>query len=282
MNTNKILKKILHYITLFISAFKYKRIVPIITVKESDNLLEGKVALITGGSGGIGYAIAKKLLESGCKVIISGTNEQKLKEKAQELGIASTIVIDMTNIGLMNTKMHEAVNIFGRLDYLICSAGVHVKRTGFNMLNVSENEYDYIMNINLKGTYFICQAFANYLIKQKQSGRILLISSSRGAEPAWSPYSLSKHAITALTKGLAQVLIEHNIIVNAIAPGATATTMQDDLIKDSIYSSDNALGRYTTPDEIAECVKFLISDLGCSIIGDTIYMSGGRGVFDIR
>lgn len=282
MSKNSILRNILRGIAHLVSVFKHKKIVPIITVKESNNLLEDKVALITGGSGGIGSAIARKLIDSGCKVIISGTNEQKLKEKAQELGIESTIVINMNNIGLLYPKIEEAANIFGRLDFLICSSGVHVKRSGFNMLNVSENEYDYIMDINLKGTYFICQAFANYLIKQKMSGRILLISSSRGAEPAWSPYSLSKYAINALTKGLAQVLIEYDIIVNAIAPGPTATTMQDDLINGSIYTSDNALGRYTTPEEIAECAKLLISDLGNTIIGDTIYMSGGRGVFDIR
>ena len=138
------------------------------------------------------------------------------------------------------------------------------------------------MNLNLKSTYFLSQTVAKYMIKNKIKGHILMISSNRAVEPSWSPYSISKLGLNGITRGLAKELLKYNIIVNGIAPGPTATSMQDYQNGDSIETNQNLIERYTMPEEVAEYALLLVSDLGNTIIGDTIYMTGGRGIIDIR
>ena len=275
--------KIKNAIFLASIANKWQRNIPITEIKEDGTFLKGKVALITGGSGGIGIAIARKFLDCGCKVIIAGTNEEKLRDKCKEFGeFCSSIVINIQNIQEFNNKIESASRLFGPIDIFVCSHGIHTKRQGFDFLNVTEDEYDDVMNINLKGTYFLCQSIARYMIKNKIKGHILIISSQSALEPSWSPYRLSKRGIAGIIEGMALRLLPKGIIVNALGPGPTATTMQDKLIHGSIYTADNPIGRYTMPEEIAEYAKMLVSDLGNTIVGQTIYMSGGRGIIDKR
>ena len=110
----------------------------------------------------------------------------------------------------------------------------------------------------------------------------MLISSQSALEPAWSPYRLSKHGISEITKGLAQRLLEHNIIVNGIGPGPSATGMQPYEQGGSITTDGNPIGRYTMPEEIAQYAVMLVSELGDTVVGDTLYMSGGRGIIELR
>lgn len=276
-------EKIKSVIFLASIANKWQRNIPITEINEDGTFLKGKVALITGGSGGIGIAIARKFLDCGSKVIIAGTNEEKLRNKCKELGeFCSSIVINVENIQEFSDKVESASQIFGPIDILVCSHGIHTKRQGFDFLNVTEDEYDDVMNINLKGTYFLCQSIARYMIRNEIKGHILIISSQSALEPSWSPYRLSKRGIAGITEGMALRLLQKGIIVNALGPGPTATTMQDKLIHGSIYTADNPIGRYTMPEEIAEYAKILVSDLGNTIVGQTIYMSGGRGIIDRR
>lgn len=265
-----------------VSIFKWKRIVPIIAVRDANKLLDGKVALITGASGGIGLAIASKLLESGCKVVLSGTNEEKLRLKASEIGVESFLTIDINEIHLFDSKVNEASKFYGKIDIYINCHGIHTKRNGFDFLNVTEEEYKSVMDINLKGTYFMCQKVALYMIKNKIKGHILIVSSQSALEPSWSPYRLSKLGISGITAGIAKKMLPYGIVVNAIGPGPTATSMQDECIRGSIYTSDNPIQRYTLPDEVAEYAKLLVSHLGDTIVGETLYMSGGRGTIDMR
>lgn len=158
----------------------------------------------------------------------------------------------------------------------------HVDRDGLDFVNVTLDEYDTIMNINLKGTYFMCQTVAKYMIENKIKGHILIISSQSALEPSWSPYRLSKLGIDGITKGMAQRLLEHGIIVNAIGPGPTNTSMQKNYREGNLYTPLNPIKRFTTPEEIAQIAKILVSDLGNTIVGQTIYMSGGRGIVEIR
>lgn len=265
------------------SVHKWQKNIPIIQIKENNYLLEGKTALITGGSGGIGFAIAKKLVDCGCNVIISGTNKLKLDIKCKELNNkCNSIVINASDVKSFKSKIKEAFTRYGFIDILVCSHGIHTKREGLDFLTVTEEEYDNVMNVNLKGTYFLCQAMAKEMISNGIKGHILIISSYSALEPSWSPYRLSKRGIEGITEGMAQRLLEHGIIVSALGPGPTATTMQDELIDGSIYTTDNPIGRYTMPEEVAEYAKMLVSDLGNTIIGQTIYMSGGRGIIDKR
>lgn len=258
--------------------------IPIIQKVEENHILSGDVALVTGGDGGIGSAIAKAFINAGAKVIITGRNETKLKACCDSLGESSNyIVLDQLNIEAFGEKIVEASKKFGKISIFINSSGTHISRKDVNYLNVSEKEYDSIMDLNLKGAYFLSQEVAKYYLKNNiQNARMIFISSSRGSEPAWSPYGISKSGINSMTKGLAKELISKGIIVNAIAPGPTATSLIDYKQGNSIYTDDNSIRRLTMPEEIAECAKFLCSGAGSTIVGETIHMSGGRGVIDIR
>lgn len=266
---------------VLISMLKWEKKIPVVSVKSPHNLLDGKVALITGGSGGIGMAIAKSLLESGCRVIIAGTNEQKLKKCVDTLSSdAKYLVINMNDSASFALKIKEAASIFGNIQLFVSSAGVHSE--GLDFLNMTEKEYDRVMNINLKGTYFFSQSVAKYLIDNKLKGKLLLVSSSRGSEPAWSPYGISKWGLNGMVKGLAKELFPYGINVNAIAPGSTATSLLGYKNGESIYTDDNSESRMIMPEEIGNLTNLLLSDAGNMINGEIIHISSGRGVYDIR
>lgn len=264
----------------FISLLKWEKKIPIIEIRNTNRLLADKVALITGGSGGIGMTIAKQFIASGCKVVIAGTNINKINKTIQELGDGIPFIINMNEIQSFNTKINEISNIVGNIDIVVCSAGVHSDNIDF--WNMTEDEYDRVMDINLKGTYFFCQASANYMRKNKIEGKILLISSSRGSEPAWSPYGLSKWGINGMIKGLAKCLAPYKINVNAIAPGSTATMLLGYEKGNSVYSADNTECRLIMPDEVANIASLLVSEAGKMINGEIIHISSGRGIYDIR
>lgn len=275
----RIAKLIKDKIFNFLTSSKQQIEIPITQIKEDGCFLKGKTALITGGSGGIGIAIAKKFISCGCKVIIAGTNTRKLNARANQMGGAcNSTVLNVSDINAFKGKIEELSDLYGPIDILVCSHGIHTKRQGFDFLSTTEDEYDSVMTVNLKGTYFLCQDMAKYMMKEKIKGHILIISSERALEPAWSAYRISKRDLAELTEGMAQALKESGITVNAIGPGSTATTMVDPLVKGSIFTTDNPLGRYVMPEEIAEVAKYLVSDYGKAINGKTIYMSGGSGI----
>lgn len=267
-----------------INEVKRPKMIPIIEKPISGHAFDGKVAWIGGGSGGIGLAIAKSLLEDGCKVIISGTNEKKLQSIQTEIGSVNlqTVVLNYKAPESFYAKVQETAKVFGKIDIFISATGIHADRDGMDFLNITEEEYDSIMGVNLRGTYFICQAVAKYMIQQSIRGHILIVSSQSALEPSWSPYRLSKLGIEGITKGMAQRLIEHGIIVNGIGPGPTATSMQKNYDGKDIYTPLNPIQRFTMPEEVAEFAKMMVSPLGDTIVGDTLYMSGGRGIIEIR
>ena len=138
------------------------------------------------------------------------------------------------------------------------------------------------MDINLKGVFFACQAVGKYMKDNYVKGSILLVSSSRGSEPAFSPYGISKWGLKGLTEGLGKMLIPYGINVNAIAPGSTATGLIGFKEGDSITSNENGMNRLIMPDEVATLAKLLVSDAGKMIDGEVIHIAAGRGTFDIR
>lgn len=158
--------------------------------------------------------------------------------------------------------------------------GVHTENA--NYWSMSTEEFERVMKINLEGTFFACQEIARHMIDNSIKGKILLISSSRGSEPAWSPYGISKWGLKGLTEGLAKMLLPKGIIVNSIAPGTTATELINYKDGDSIYANDNTANRMIMPEEIAALAKYLVSERCQMISGQTIYISAGRGIFDIR
>lgn len=248
---------------------------PISKKKEFEN----KVVLISGGSGGIGLSIAKSIQESGGTVIIAGTNEKKLSSLGEKNGL-DTVIMNYSKPETFDTIINEIVEKYGSLDIFINSAGVHTENVDFWSMN--SDEFDRVMNINLKGTFFACQSVGKCMKENKIKGSILLISSSRGSEPAWSPYGISKWGLKGLTQGLAKMLIPYGINVNAIAPGSTATNLIGIKEGDSITSEENGMNRLVMPDEVATLAKLLVSDTGKMIDGEVVHIAAGRGTFDIR
>lgn len=258
--------------------FKEKNVVPVYKVKNEKELLKNKIALISGGSGGIGFAIAQCFIENGCKVIISGTNENKLKKACEKLGESSKyIVLNVLEIDTMYDKIVEAAHMFsekGCIDILVNSAGTHGNQ---HFGDVTEETFDAVMDVNLKGTFFMCQYVSNFMIKNKIKGHILNVSSSSALKPAWTPYEISKWGIKGFTKGAASALIKKGIVVNAIAPGPVATQMLGRTDNDTLYLESNPAKRYATPLEIGQLAVFMVSDLCNLVVGDTFYISGGSG-----
>ena len=277
-------RKVKNGINSFIMLFKKKHIIAIPTPVTDGDLLKGKVALITGGSGGIGYAIAKEMIRNGCCVIIAGTNEQKLERMANDLNNPNNvryIVIDVTDIKSLKEKVSLASSLFenGKIDILVNSAGV---LTHNNFFDIDENEYNKIMDINVKGCFFMSQVVAEYMVSHNIKGHILNISSSSALRPAWTPYQISKWAIRGFTLGLADTLLPHGIIVNAIAPGPTTGPMAGITETDNIYNPNTPIGRFAIPSEIARLAVFMVSDMGNMIIGDTFYITGGSGTISYK
>nr|WP_302831978.1 SDR family oxidoreductase [uncultured Bacteroides sp.] len=276
------MKKIELIIRKLVSIIKSEKLVPIVQTKAQEDQFNGRVALISGGTGGIGISIAKTLLSSGCKVILAGTNPNKLKNVIDNLNTPNAAILELNYLEVesFDAKIEEADKIFGNIDIFVSSAGVHTE--GVDFWKMTGEEYDRVMNINLKGTFFMCKSMADYMKDRKLRGNILLVSSTRGFEPAWSPYGISKWAMNGLTKGLAQILSENGITVNAIAPGSTATALIGIDEGDNIYTDENKIGRFIMPTEVAGIAKLLVSESGKMISGETIRISAGRGVWDIR
>lgn len=261
---------------------KRKDKIPIPQPINVQKVLDGKTALITGGSGGLGLAFAKAFRNAGCNVIIAGTNPNKLNNCQLSLGEnCLTIVMDINDVSSIEDKVKDAIKLSpsGKIDILVNSAGFNKAQ---KFLDVKESDYDRIMDVNVKGTFFVCQVMAKYMISNKIKGHILNVSSSSALRPAWTPYEISKWAIKGFTKGLADTLLPYGIIVNAIAPGPTATPMLNYMDGDSIANDNNLIGRFEMPSEIANLAVFMVSDLGNMIVGDTVYITGGSGVISLH
>lgn len=190
-------------------------------------------------------------------------------------------MIDVRDVNSMPEKVCAAASLFSenRIDILVNSAGV-VAHSDF--MHMGEDEYEKIMDINAKGTFFMSQAVSQFMIEKNIKGHILNVTSSSALRPAWTPYQMSKWAVRGLTLGMADVLLPHGIIVNAIAPGPTATPMLRKNEGDSIYNASNPSGRYAMPSEIASLAVFMVSDMGDMIVGDTFYMTGGSGTISLH
>jgi NAD(P)-dependent dehydrogenase (short-subunit alcohol dehydrogenase family) len=274
------LRKLARNIASFI---KIKNVVPVYETREKGTEFSGKAALVIGGTGGIGTSICQKLAEGGCSVIVSGSRKESVDKALSEIQNEDRVkglVLNLKEYDSYKQKVQEAVSIFGKIDILVFCAGVHTEHVDF--WNMTQQEYSRVMDINLKSEYFICQAVASYMRDNKIKGHILLITSTRGLEPAYSPYGLSKWGSNGFVKGLAELLAGYGITVNGIAPGSTATPLIGIDEGKTIWTSENKEERYVMPLEVAEVAAVLVSDAGRMINGNVVAVSGGRGTFDIR
>lgn len=250
------------------------------------NLLENRVALITGGSSGIGFAIAKVFLKQGCSCIITGRNEkriieakEKLKEYCKNENFIEGYVFDISDIDEIQNNFDKIIKNTNRnIDIFVNNAGI---QKGAIIGNTSKDDFEEVIKTNLEGTYFLSQSIMNYMINNKIKGNILNILSSSSRRPAVVPYSISKWGEEGLTIGLAKKCVEYGIVVNAIAPGPTATKMLVNEEDDDITNNNSPIKRYIMPEEVANIAVVLVSSLGKAIIGDTVYMTGGSAVITV-
>lgn len=256
---------------------------------SANRLLNGKVALVTGGTSGIGKAIAKAFLRSGASVIITSRSPKRLNQAIEELSSESNysgwingLVLDNTQVESFPDKVRELVNIIHsnggeQLDILVNNSGI----IGGHISNCSELEYDAVMNTNLKGTFFLSRCIGQYMKENHIQGNILNITSSSSLRHAVSAYTMTKWALNGLTIGLAKVMIPHGIVVNGLAPGPTATPMLKSTEDENMHLPSSPSGRWAHPVEIANMAVMLVSDAGRMIVGDTIYMTGGAGIITL-
>ncbi len=256
-----------------------QRITANIVTLASTELLKDKTALITGGTSGIGKEIAKSFLKAGANVIITGRNDDKIRQCINELSEINSsrriygIKLDNTDINSFAPKFKEIQNVVEEhtIDILVNNAGTNQGGS----YRCTESDYDKILDTNLKGVFFLSRLVADYMIDNNIRGNILNIASSSSLRPADSPYNVSKWGIRGLTLGFAKKLISHGIVVNGLAPGPTATPM---LIKEdtnNISLPNNPSKRYVMPQEIANMAVILTSGVGRMIVGDIVYMTGG-------
>ena len=242
--------------------------------------LKDKIAVITGGSRGIGFATADRFLKEGATVILTASSQAsadraatRLREKYPEAAV-SGISPDLASLDSVKEAFQKVIAEYGRIDILVNNAGV----LGASMPNAREEEFDRVIDTNLKGVFFLSQLFGKYMKENKITGNILNVGSSSCLRPAISAYTLSKWGIRGLTLGLAKSLAPYGITVNGIAPGPTATPMllKDDL--NNITNNGNPIGRYALPEEIANMAVILVSPMGQTIVGDMVYMTGGAAL----
>lgn len=242
------------------------------------NELLGRTALITGGTSGIGKQIAIDFLKAGCKlVIIVARNFDKLKivkNELDELFPNRTLMLqyDISNVANLDSTIQEFI-VSNKLciDILVNNAGVLCNQL-FPL--ITEEEYDRVMNINLKGTFFLSQFFVKYFVKNSIKGNIIMVGSSSSNRPAINPYMISKWGIRSITSGIAKAVIKYGVCVNGVAPGPTATPMLLDSF-DDISNPKNPSNRYATVSEISSMCVYLASPIGRMIVGELVYVSGG-------
>ena len=243
--------------------------------------LKGKAAIITGAGEGIGFAIVKGLLENGVNVVLNDIDSETTrlamaKLKAVGPGKCVTCVGDSSDLAVIDEMIECCTSTFGQLDLVIANAGI----TMFgNFFDFTPEAFDRVMNVNLKGTYFLVQRAATTMRAAGNGGRIVLMSSNIGiqAYPQLTAYSMTKSALQMMAKSLVYALSPHGITINALAPGATLTERtrfeQDDY--EGVWSDLVPRGAIAKPVDIANSCLFLLSDASRHVHGTTLVVDGG-------
>jgi 3-oxoacyl-[acyl-carrier protein] reductase len=240
--------------------------------------LAGRVAFVTGAARGIGLATAKTLSQRGAFVTMVDVDQSALESATQSLGDgAMAFQADVSQQSDVRRAIGRTVEQFGGLDVLVNNAGICPLR---DFADVTEEEWDRVLAINLKGAFFCCQAALPHLQKSGERGRVVNISSVAGQSGgvlAPIHYSASKAGLIVLTKTLARILAPDRATVNCVAPGTTATDLTDawaEELRERVKAAI-PLGRLGQPEEVAEMVCFLASDKAAFVTGATFDVNGG-------
>lgn len=247
----------------------------------------GKVAVITGAARGIGRACAERFLSEGAKVVIGDIDAARLAETAGNLGGSDRVFgvpTDVSQKADVDALIAAAVSSFGRVDIMVNNAGIAIVR---DYLDISPEEFDHVLGVNLKGAFLGTQAAARQMIAQGQGGVIVNMSSINSglANPNLATYAISKGGMNQVTSTAAVSFAPHGIRVCGVGPGTIATEMIEGAFTKRAGGNDTILsrtplGRLGQPEEIASVVAFLASDDASYFTGETIYPDGGRRVLN--
>lgn len=244
--------------------------------------LTGKKALVVGGHGGIGKAVALGLADAGADVAVSSRNMDALKGVVNEIEAkkrkALAVTADIVDEKQVNGMVEEVVKGFGRIDILVNSAGLAIRKPADSF---PIDEWQKVMDINTRGTFLCCQAVGRVMIKQK-GGRIINVSSVRGRYglPAgYAAYCPSKGAVDTLTRTLACEWAKSNVLVNAVAPTIVETDLTKDALADPAYAKQMKdripMGKWAVPEDIVGPVIFFASEASSFVTGQILYIDGG-------
>ncbi len=249
----------------------------------SDSKLAGKVALVTGSSSGIGQGIAVRLAKDGADVVVNYSGNiagaQATQKQIESLGRRAIIVkADVAKVSDCQALVQAGWDQLGRVDILVNNAGVE---KGSEFVDVTEADYDLVLDINLKGPFFTTQAFVKRLLDAERPGRVINISSVHEdmVFPHFASYCASKGGIRMLMRDLAVELGPKQITVNNIAPGAIITPINKSLLDDkpklNSLLANIPLGRLGSVDDVAALASFLASDDAAYVTGSTYFVDGG-------
>lgn len=246
-----------------------------ITCMEPSQKLKGKKIIVTGGGSGLGFAMAKRFKEEGAEVLISGRNIENLSKSASEIG-CKYLQMDVKDMSAYDSFIEKADKLLGGINCLVNNAGISLHENTF--FDVTEESFRSQVDTNLTGTFFLTQHFAKYLIAKQTEGNILVISSETGITSDIRPYGYTKAALNSMVEGTAYMFAKHNIRINAVAPGVTASKMTGRDPKGDISSKGNMLGRVYLPEEIAEVASFLLSDASSCLTGQILVCNNGKTI----
>ena len=240
-------------------------------------MFENKVAIVTGAAEGIGLAVVKALADEGAKVLLNDIDEARATAAANELGdTVKGIGGDVADIDTVKELVTEAVNHYGRLDIAIANAGLTSWGT---FLDYSPEQFERVVSVNLRGSYFFAQAAAQQMHKQGEGGRLIFMSSVTGHRgvPRLSAYGMTKAGLEMLAKHLMLELSPLGITVNCVAPGSVLTprNLRDDPNYEVNHAAVIPTSQIIRPEDIASAVLFLASDAARQITGKTLVVDGG-------
>lgn len=243
--------------------------------------LDGQIALVTGGTAGIGKAIALKLAQHGAKVVIFGTNEERGAELVKKVHTlsqgdnATFLKVNVANTNEVDEAIKQVLALHSKVDILINNAGITRDQL---LIRMTEDDWNDVMDINVKSCYNTCHALVRQMMKSRK-GKIVNISSVVGltGNAGQVNYAASKAAMIGFTKALAKELAPRNICVNCVAPGYIETRMTDVLTNEQkeMTLKQVPLGRMGTPEEIANTVLFLVGPESDYITGQVLAVDGG-------
>ena len=246
--------------------------------------LEGRVAIVTGAGRGLGWAIAQRLARDGAAIVIAEIDGSLGEAKAsaiREMGReALSIPTDVTRWSDVESMVQQTVAAFRRIDILVNNAGILGPYA--TVMEYPEEIWDQVIAINLKGT-FLCSKAVLPVMREQGSGSVVNMASVAGKEgnAQMAPYSASKGAIIALTKTMAREMAPHNVRVNCVSPALIETEMARRMTPEqrALLTSKIPLGRLGKPEEVAEVVRFLVSEGASFVTGQCYDISGGRSVY---